>query len=111
MKCSEFFVTGGTALALIHFCNCDWMAESVILPTGALVEMVLEPSRTPWPIDFPGTLYSASWSMSGLTRMAAKNCLICLSICFDAGVTGQSGPQLIELLRGLTIGGNLMKER
>src|SRR5450759_2619841 len=37
---------------------------------------VVVPTRAPWPIFWPATLYSPSWSSKGLTRMASKKALI-----------------------------------
>src|SRR6185437_16312095 len=72
MKYSLFAVAGGTVWALIHFLSRDRIVVSVTLPDGAFAVITFEPIHEPWWIALPETLYSASWSISGLARMALK---------------------------------------
>src|ERR1043165_4457430 len=75
MKYSVFGVFFGTVLAAIHDFSRVRIIESVTLPTGACAVMIFVPMYEPRPMTFPGTLYSLSWSIAGLTRMSWKNLL------------------------------------
>ncbi len=70
MKYSVLLVLFGTVLAAIHALSCLRIVESVTLPTGAPAGISLVPMNDPGPMVLPGTLYSWSWVMRGLTTIA-----------------------------------------
>src|SRR5437870_5774130 len=105
MKYNVFLLFLGTTLLLIHFFTCAFTTESVMLPTGALALITFVPVKEPCPIAWPGTLYSASWSIAGLTRMALKNVFSFFIRWVELGVVPHFVPQKIVNTSTLGISG------
>src|SRR5207248_11698138 len=73
---------------------------------SAGVVTVIVPVRLPWPIEYPETLYSASWSISELVKIKSKNSLIC-GISPFCGACGHAVPQKISNTSADAISGPL----
>src|SRR5882762_10257326 len=77
-----------------------WTSASAIVGGGSVLRMIA-PVREPGPIVVPGTLYSASWSISELVTTKSKNWLICCT-SVASGPCSQVTPQ--KKLKTWTVG-------